>query len=1025
MKNAIRIIAIFILTICTSVMMAQEDKVEFKTTTTKIKKLGKTKPISELIKKSATTREKKAAYKMRKKAPDNFKGRGVSKMIKPELEHQGPDAVRQSDMGKKQSNIPFVNVDGLTNGFGSPHDPSGDIGTTHYMQAINGTRIGVFTKDGDRVQAFSANTLWTEFNLQGRGDPIILFDEISNRWVITEFANPANVLIAISDTEDPLGSYNAYNFSTPNFPDYPKYAVWPNALVFTSNEGGPGTLHNYFIDREALLAGEDNVTMQRIQIGGSWNTQAGFFVSTPLDFNGDMLPQDSLPVVMRLNDSSWGNAPEDRVELYTFDIDWDNQSNTEVVRTDIVTSPFDGYPCSESGFGFQCVPQRGNGGGLDAIPEVIMNVPQYRNFGSHESMVLSFVTDATNGQNQAGVRWMELRKSGEEDWSLYQEGTYAPDGLDRYMSSVAIDKFGNIALAYNVSSPDMYVGIRYTGRYVDDPLGEMTFEEITVVDGLGTISNGGRFGDYAQMGVDPNDGVTFWHTTEYAHTNRSRTRIVAFQLQKNNVDASSISINEPSTGPNLSTEELVTVTVSNAGLDPLDSLTVGLLYEGNTISTFTIPDVLFEDDTYEHTFDTPIDMSAYETFKIGTFTYFESDENNRNDTIYTEVSRVAIIDGGLGETPSIETCNDNRNVNVQVSNTGTTDINTIVFEISANGVVSGTNSYMGDILVGESAMVPVTLSGLTEGDNDILISIINVNDEPDINISNNTTSLTVSFMDDLFEYTLLLSTDTYPEETSWTVTDSNGDVIAEGGDYTDNLSMYTEYFCLQDGECYSFRLFDAGGDGICCGFGAGSYQVIDGDGNPVITSDGQFSAQETTIICGGVLCNVAAEVTTTNESNDGATDGSILINTSGGNGPYMYSIDGGSSFQDNPLFEGLSQGEYAIVVNTAIEGCIFEDIAIVELSTSVIDIEGSYSINVSPNPSEGFYHVSIKNYQTDEYAMKMQIIDGTGKLIQEMPLQKYNDVFEGDLSLLAYPSGVYYLRFSDIKINHMARLVKL
>ena len=245
--------------------------------------------------------------------------------------------------------------------------------------------------------------------------------------------------------------------------------------------------------------------MQRIQIAGSFATQAGFFVSTPLDFNGDTMPIDTRPMVMKLNDSSWGNAPQDRVELFNFDIDWENQANTVVTRTDIVTTPFDSYPCSQTGFGFQCVPQL-NGGGLDAIPEVIMNVPQYRNFGTHQSIVLSFITDATNGQNQSAIRWMELRKSGMEDYTIYQEGTYAPDGLDRYMSSIAIDKFGNIALGYNVSSLDMYVGLRYTGRLANDPLGEMTFEEFNVVDGLGAINNGGRFGDYAQT-------VSYTHLT--------------------------------------------------------------------------------------------------------------------------------------------------------------------------------------------------------------------------------------------------------------------------------------------------------------------------------------------------------------------------------------------------------------------------------------------------------------------------------------------------------------------------------
>ncbi len=1003
---------------------AQKRNVEYVTTSTKIQKLGKTSPIDELLKKSSTSREKKAAYKMRKTPPKNFIGRGKSKMSVPELEHQGPDPIRQSVMGTNPSNEPFVNVDGLFNNFGSPHDPSGDIGTTHYMQAINATRIGVYNKNGDQVTNFSANTLWSEFNIQGEGDPIILFDEMSNRWVITEFADPANVLIAISDNEDPLGSYSAYNFSTPNFPDYPKYSIWPNALVFTSNEGGPGSLHNYFIDRAALLAGDDEVTMQRIRIDGTFNTEAGFFVSTPLDFNGDMMPIDTRPMVMKLNDSSWGDADEDRVELFNFEIDWEDESNTLVTRTDIVTTPFDSYPCSESGFGFQCVPQLG-GNGLDAIPEVIMNVPQYRNFGTHQSIVLSFVTDATDGDNQSAIRWMELRKSGLEDYSIYQEGTYAPDELDRYMSSIAIDKFGNIGLGYNVSSPDMYVGLRYTGRFADDPLGEMTFEEVNVVDGLGTINSGGRFGDYAQMGVDPVDGVTFWYTSEYAHTNRARTRIVSFQLQKNNIDAAPLAIDNPSTGPDLGPDELITVTVSNVGLDDLEDVEIGLLYQGSTISTFTIPEVISENETYQHTFDVPIDMSAYGTYSIGTFTNITSDENNANDTLYTEVSRVAVVDGGVSGSIDIETCNEDRTVNLLLTNTGVTDLTEVTFDIVTNGVISGTDVYTGMIPVGTAQSVAVKLAGLTVGENSVTISINAVNGIDDINESNNSTDMLVSFEEEKVEYTLLITTDTYPEETSWRITDSEGSVVATGGNYGLNLTLFTEYFCLDEGECYTFRMFDSGGDGLCCGFGDGNYNLIDEAGNFIVNNGGLFASQDVTEICAGVPCSIGADIITTDVSSEGESDGTIFITASGGVEPYSYSIDGGDSYQDNPLFEDLPVGDYDIVVATADEMCNFNGTVVIEITTSVVDIEGSYTINVSPNPSEGFYHVSLSNLNTNGYSMKMQVIDANGRLIQEMPLQKYNGVFEGDLSLVAYPDGIYYLRFLDKSISRMARLVKI
>ncbi len=251
--------------------------VDYTVQETKAIKLGTTEKVSKLIERSQTSREKKALSKSLKAVPDNFKGRrGNSNVIIPELEHQGPDKLRQTGFDisslDKRENSPIVNVDGLASNFGSPHDPTGDVSSEFYMQGINVTQIGVYDLQGELVATFAANTLWTEFGVSSEGDPIILYDEESDRWIITEFTDPANILIAVSVSSDPLGEYNVYNFSTPSFPDYPKYSIMPDMLVLTTNEGGPGRLHQYFIDLNALELGEVDANIQRLSINGSNNT---------------------------------------------------------------------------------------------------------------------------------------------------------------------------------------------------------------------------------------------------------------------------------------------------------------------------------------------------------------------------------------------------------------------------------------------------------------------------------------------------------------------------------------------------------------------------------------------------------------------------------------------------------------------------------------------------------------------------------------------------------------------------------
>lgn len=89
---------------------------------------------------------------------------------------------------------------------------------------------------------------------------------------------------------------------------------------------------------------------------------------------------------------------------------------------------------------------------------------------------------------------------------------------------------------------------------------------------------------------------------------------------------------------------------------------------------------------------------------------------------------------------------------------------------------------------------------------------------------------------------LNLTTDNYGSETSWQITNANNQIEASGGNYASNQS-YTEAVCLTDGE-YTFTISDAYGDGICCSYGSGSYNLlIEGVS---VANGGSFGASEST-----------------------------------------------------------------------------------------------------------------------------------------------------------------------------------
>src|SRR5690606_18623091 len=128
----------------------------------------------------------------------------------------------------------------------------------HYVQMINATEVAVYDKDtAAMIDSFSLTSLGGCST--GGGDPIVLYDEEADRWLLSEFGPGNSLCVFISQTADPLGSYYSYQFNTPGFPDYPKYGVWTDAYYVSTNESSPS---NYALDRDSMLAGNP-ATSQR------------------------------------------------------------------------------------------------------------------------------------------------------------------------------------------------------------------------------------------------------------------------------------------------------------------------------------------------------------------------------------------------------------------------------------------------------------------------------------------------------------------------------------------------------------------------------------------------------------------------------------------------------------------------------------------------------------------------------------------------------------------------------------------
>ncbi len=434
------------------------------------------------------------------------------------------DADRQA---RSRMPSPIVSFDGMkyANTYYVPPDPVGDVGPNHYVQMVN-SAVAVYSKSGNRLSGpTSLDRMWngtgTDCDTSDDGDPIVLYDEEANRWLISQFTawGPQYYeCIAVSKTPNPTGGWWMYAFKTSGskFPDYPKLGVWHDAYYMTANLYGSGnSVGVYAFERAAMLAG-DPARMQKVTVGG--------FGILPADVDGSKAPPPGEPGTF----VRYINGSPDRLRIYTFEVDWATPANTTFDSRDVKVKAFDNMICPKLTV---CVPQPGTAQRLDSITDLVMFRLGYRNFGSHADMVVVHTVDV-NGRG--AIRWYHLRKHTGGSWGVYDQGTWGSGSMWRWMPTAAMDRSGNIAVGYSVSNAtSVYPGLRYAGRLAGDPKGTLGQGERVLVSGSGSQTGTNRWGDYASMSVDPEDGCTFWFTGEYQPKTGWagwKTRIGAFRF---------------------------------------------------------------------------------------------------------------------------------------------------------------------------------------------------------------------------------------------------------------------------------------------------------------------------------------------------------------------------------------------------------------------------------------------------------------------------------------------------------------
>jgi len=434
----------------------------------------------------------------------------------------------------------------------APPDSDGDVGPNHYVEAIN-SAFAVFDKTGTMLAGpITYNTLFapltgTPCQNQNDGDPFVMYDQIADRWVISDFAfpglpgsGPFFQCIAVSQTNDPVsGGWFLYAVQhEPSQPtwvgDYPKMALWTDpqpggAYHLTVNLFDGPTLgfrgvRVFAFDRAAMLNGDANPTAIAFTLGLAGVGDSYSFV--PANFRtANPPPAGRDEMVLAIDSPANGGVSLTQVHARFFHVDFVTPGNStfgvganHTPNAEIAVDPF--VDAFTSAAGFTIVPQQGTGDRIQTLGDKIMTPVAYRFDGGTESLWASntVCTDAACTQ-PTGVRWYQFDVTGGTFPATpvqQQTWTNNDDGLYRFMPSIAADQNGNAAIGYATSSSTAFPGIRYAGRLSSDPPSNLGQGEATLFTGAGSqTGTNGRWGDYSMTMIDPADNTTFWTVGEY------------------------------------------------------------------------------------------------------------------------------------------------------------------------------------------------------------------------------------------------------------------------------------------------------------------------------------------------------------------------------------------------------------------------------------------------------------------------------------------------------------------------------
>lgn len=419
-----------------------------------------------------------------------------------------------------------------------PPDTMGAVGTTQYVQLINGS-FSVYDKATGALAAprIGDSTFWT--NIGGGatgGDPRVLFDKPSNRWLAIGFdASGANLRIGVSETDNALGAWRSAvvtGVSGPNFPlgglaDYPTMSISGNSVLIGTNDfastGNPASPFSFqgttlnVLSRDAVFnaAGPDVSGLVKFETRGPFDT----------------LAKDRGFAIQGVNSNERNStATVVAASLFFFDNITYNVTNAGQANAAMTAQSY----LSENGGSLFDDTQAGrqpvNGANARVLDTLDTRISA--NAWEVKGKIYFVNTVTPTGTDNVVVRITVMDKA--SGTVLSETDINDPSGaFDFFQGSLAVNRQGQVVVGYNRSG-DVTTGqdgrvsvfARAFKTNADGTLsrfGEDLLIKQSVVDEYHNGSPEGqaaagrqRWGDYSSVTLDPTNGQSFWVTGQFA-----------------------------------------------------------------------------------------------------------------------------------------------------------------------------------------------------------------------------------------------------------------------------------------------------------------------------------------------------------------------------------------------------------------------------------------------------------------------------------------------------------------------------